>query len=89
MATRYFENGNLAESAESLLFSTMLMIGYTAPLRLVRVPEEDRAQVGASRNEQALADVQALKRGVRWAFAIEGGAALLAYAAWCLWRLVL
>jgi len=28
-----------------------------------------------------------LRKGVRWAFAIEGGFGLLIYAAWYLWHL--
>jgi len=89
MAARHFENANLAESSENLLFSINLMRGYAAPLRLARVYQSSGARPMAGTQQGAIADVYALARGVCWAFAIEGGAALLIGAGWHLLRLLL
>jgi hypothetical protein len=87
MATRHFDNANLTQTSNRLLFSAKLRNGYSTPLRLVRAYDESQARLGANWNQEAVADLQALGRGVRWAFAIEGGTALLIYAVWYLWHL--
>jgi hypothetical protein len=87
MATRHFDKAKLAEPSDRMLFSTKLMYGYAAPLRKMPGLDQQRLPPGVASGQEAVADLHALGRGLRWAFAIEGGAALLFYAAWCLWRL--
>lgn len=84
MATRHFGNSNRATFSESVL--STLMNGYSAPLRLVRAEPQLRVS-SADQNQEAIEDLHALGKGVRWAFAIEGGFGLLIYAAWYLWHL--
>lgn len=86
MATRHFESSNAATFSESVL-STLLMSGYSAPLRLARVVEPAGIVSSAEWRQEAIEDLHALGRGVRWAFAIEGGFGLLIYAVWCFWHL--
>jgi hypothetical protein len=87
MATRYFEKSQMATFPESMGASGPWMSGYAAPLRLARV--QDRRACHQDQNQDlqpgAVADWHALSRGLRWAFAIEGGTALLIYAIWRLW----
>ena len=86
MATRHFESSNVASFSESVL-PTLLMSGYSAPLRLARVVGPTVRTSGAEWRQEAIDDLHALRKGVRWAFAIEGGFGLLIYAAWYLWHL--
>jgi len=80
MATRHFDNlGTLP-----VLSSTLLMSGCTAPLRLVVHQQTDLRDLDRSAAED---DCGNMGRCLRWAFAIEGGAALVIYALWQLWRL--
>jgi hypothetical protein len=87
MATRHFERSNVATFSESVL--STLMNGYSAPLRLVYAVEPQVRVSSAVCNQEAIDDLHALSKGVRWAFAIEGGFGLLLYAVWCLWHLFL
>ena len=86
MAARRFVNANAATFSEAVL-STLLMSGYSAPLRLAHVVEPTMVSSTEWRQE-AIDDLHALGKGVRWAFAIEAGFGLLIYAAWHLWRLL-
>ena len=80
MATRHFDNlGSLPA-----LSSTLLMSGFAAPLRLVLPKQTDVRDLDRAPAEDDCGD---MGRCIRWAFAIEGGAALLVYALWQIWRL--
>lgn len=89
MATRYFEKSQMATFSESLGSSGPWMSGYAAPLRLARVQDRRALNESLDWQQRAVADWHALSKGIRWAFAIEGGTALLIYAIWCLWRLLM
>jgi hypothetical protein len=89
VATRHFEQSRMAPSSESLLSQATLMSGYAAPLRLARIYNTAAFRQNLNWQEEAAADFEALRRGVRWAFAIEGGTALLICAVWYLWRLLM
>jgi len=86
MATRYFEKSQTATFPESTA-SGLWMSGYAAPLRLARVQGPGAPRLNLYSQQRAVADWHALGKGVRWAFAIEGGSALFIYGIWCLWRL--
>jgi hypothetical protein len=88
MATRHFEKSQMATFPESGV-SSLWMNGYAMPLRLARVHTVGVSPNQRRRQQVAVADWQALGRGVRWAFAIEGGTALLIYGMWCLLRLLM
>lgn len=82
MATRHFDNlGSLP-----VLPSTVLMSGCAAPLRLV-LPQQPGSEVRDSERSPTEVDWDSMGRCLRWGFAIEGGAALVIYALWQLWRL--
>jgi hypothetical protein len=85
MATRHFDNASLGAFPESIFARTLLMSGYAAPLRLIRpLPGES----GFRQRRASEVDTNNIGRCVRWAFAIEGGAALAVYAIWALVRLL-
>jgi hypothetical protein len=88
MATRHFEKSQAAAFPGSLS-SKVFLSGYAAPLRLAHVYDAGALRQNPEWHQQAVVDLHALGRGVRWAFAIEGGAALLIYAIWSLWRLLI
>jgi hypothetical protein len=87
MATRYFEKSQMATFSESMV--SPWMKGYAAPLRLARVADRRAPRQSVIYQQQAVADWHALSKGLRWAFAIEGGTALLIYGIWCLMRLLI
>lgn len=87
MATRYFEKSQMATFSESMV--SPWMSGYAVPLRLARVPDRRAPRQSVNYQQQAVADWHALSKGLRWAFAIEGGTALLIYGIWCLLRLLI
>jgi hypothetical protein len=89
MATRHFDNASLADSSEYFLISSNQVARFAPPFRQAPGYNERRTPLPGSMSQVAVADTHALARGVRWAFAIEGGAALLIYAAWYLWHLLL
>lgn len=89
MATRYFEKSQMATFPESLVSPGPWMSGYAAPLRLARVQDRRSLHQSSDWQQQAVADWHALSKGLRWAFAIEGGTALLIYGLWQLARLLL
>jgi hypothetical protein len=86
MATRHFDDASLGAFPESIFASTLLMSGYSAPLRLIR----PLPAATALRGQQPLeADTNNMGRCIRWALAIEGGTALAIYAIYVLVRLVM
>ena len=88
MATQYFENASLATLSDSMLSSTLLMDGFPAPLHLTHV-EQPGTEIGEGSLQlqpPAVSEFSNIGRCVRWAFAVEGGVAVLAYAAWALWH---
>jgi hypothetical protein len=86
MATRHFDNASLGAVPEPLLPFNLLMSGYAAPLRLIR-PQQPEAADG---EEQWSGSEESgnIGRCIRWAFAIEGGAAVAIYAVWSLCHLI-
>jgi hypothetical protein len=82
MATRHFDNASLGAVPESLLPHWLLMSGYAAPLRYVRA---QRAAIANRDENWAFAESGNIGRCIRWAFAIEGGVALVI---WALIRLI-
>jgi len=93
MATRHFDNASLGAIPESLLPFSLLMKGYTTPLRLIGPQQAARSRRREERAESpavaaAAAEAGNIGRGIRWAFALEGGAALLIGAIWALCRLL-
>lgn len=81
MATRHFDNASLGRFPESLLPVNLWMSGHAAPLRLVGAQQQTLA---GRRGVPAGPEAGNIGRCIRWAFALEGGAALLIYAAWVL-----
>jgi hypothetical protein len=84
MATRHFENASLATFSDSNLSSTLLMDGFPAPLRLTHVGQPGTEPREGSFSPPAVAEFSNIGRCVRWAFAMEGGAAVVLYAIWVL-----
>jgi hypothetical protein len=89
MATRHFETAPLGIHPDSLLSSTLLMSGLAAPLRLTltRAQQTERESRGALWQEPEEMDISNIGRCIRWALAIEGGAAALIFAGWALIRI--
>jgi hypothetical protein len=88
MATRHFDKASLGAIPESAMPFSLLMSGYATPLRLILAEQPERAGREPVRRDASDAEWGNIGRGVRWAFAIEGGAALAICAVWALWRLV-
>jgi hypothetical protein len=96
MATRHFENVQLATLPNSGFpnseWSSRLMRGYAAPLRKfprVAQQEEENEHPGMDwPPPSAVIDFRKFARCMRWAFALEGGAALLGCAVWMVCRLL-
>lgn len=87
MATQHLTNPTFGTLPRPQFSSAILRSGCAAPLKLF-LP----AQPGAEVQEQVLplpAEVECNRIGrcLRWALAIEGGAALLIYALWTLLHL--
>ena len=88
LATRHFENSPAFSGLLSPASPPKLMSGSAAPLRLARLYDLGAFHSELDRHREAAEDLYALARGVRWAFAIEGGTALLIYAVWHLWQIL-
>jgi hypothetical protein len=85
MATRQFDNASLGAFPESIFARTLLMSGCAAPLRLIRpLPAESEFR----QRPAPEVDTNNIGRCIRWAFAIEGVAALAVYAVWALVRML-
>jgi hypothetical protein len=82
MATQYLENSSLATLSDASFSSTLLMDGFSAPLRLTRVEQPGTEIREGAFPPPAAIEFSNIGRCVRWAFAIEGGAAVLVYAVW-------
>lgn len=85
MATRHFDNASLGAFSESMFASSLLMSGYAAPLRLIRPLQT--ATIPSPRPD-AEPDAGNIGRCIRWAFAVEGVAALAVCAIWAMVRLL-
>jgi hypothetical protein len=86
MTARYFENPGLGVAQEPILSSALLMSGLAARLSRVQV-RQPRAEFREGRwLANAQPDVNNIGQCLRWGFAIEGGMALMIYAAWALCR---
>jgi hypothetical protein len=84
MATPYFESA-LPDSQ----WSSQVMSGRPAPLRvLVREKQPETEQRQWSWPAAAAVDFKNISRCMRWAFALEGSAALVACAVWFACRLI-
>jgi hypothetical protein len=86
MATQHFGRATLGRFSESMFSSTFSMSVYTAPLKLVRFPQPETEICEEEQLSPAEADSGSMSRCLRWAFAIEGAAALAIYAVWALCR---
>jgi hypothetical protein len=84
MATRHFENASLATLSDSILSSSLLMDGFPAPLRLTHVEQPGTEMHEGAIPPPAAVEFSNIGKCVRWAFAIEGGVAVLAYTIWVL-----
>jgi hypothetical protein len=87
MATRHFENAPLGMHPDSLLSSTRLLSGFTARLSRAQARRAETQFREAELPASSEVDVNNIGQCIRWAFAIEGGVALLIYAGWAAWRL--
>jgi len=85
--TQRFDNIPLAAASTSLLSPRVQMSSYAAPLTRTHVMRAGAISADAEWPAEAIVNLSDLGRGVRWALAIEGAAALGIYAVWHLWRL--
>jgi hypothetical protein len=89
MATRHFENASLATLSDSILSSALLMDGFPAPLRLTHVEQPGTEVRQEPFPPPAVVEFSNIGKCIRWAFAVEGGAAVAVYAIWAFlhyWR---
>lgn len=87
MPIQRFVNMPLAAASTSLLSPGVQMSSYVAPLTRSQVMRPGAISAGAEWPAEAIVNLSDLARGVRWALAIEGAAAVGIYAVWHLWRL--
>ena len=90
MATAKLENWNLATISASLLSRTLPISSYAVSLMQPRLSagglSADAAEPKAEWASEAIEEFRHVGKGVGFALAIEGAAALCAYVLWQLWR---
>ena len=86
MQSQAFDNANLSAPSSSLLSPTIEMSSFAAPLA-AHVVESSATDAEAEFPPEAIVNWGDLGKGVRWALAIEGAAALVVYGTWQLWHL--
>lgn len=74
------------KGSPSLIGQRTQMYSYAAPLLRPQGREPHTVWQEPEWPREACVDVHHLARGVRWALAIEGAAALGIYFAWLLWQ---
>ncbi len=89
MATRHFDYASLGAIPESLSPLNLLMSGFAAPLRLLRPQQSEIAIREKALNAGEEVETSNMGRCIRWAFALEAGAALVVFAVWAACRLLL
>lgn len=87
MLTRPFDNPRLARYSSEAK-PLMQMSSYAVPLGQGRSLDDGPFSAEIGWSSEAVVDVGALGKGVRWALAIEGCAALSIYCIWHLWSLL-
>jgi len=88
MPTKVFDNPTRAGMAIPQLLATLQMSSCATPLLRPREFEDRGIRPEADFPTDAVVDVGALGRGVRWALSIEGAAVLGFYVLWHLLRLL-
>lgn len=87
MSTSQLHNWNLATVSPSLVAPSLKMSSYAAPLTQPRVPDATAIGPRAEWAAEAIENLRHVAKGVGYALAIEGVAALCLYAAWhFFWR---
>jgi len=89
MATRHFDHASLGAIPESLTPLNLLMSGFAAPLKLVRPQQPEIAVREKAWNAADEVETSNIGRCIRWAFALEAGAAVVVFAVWAACRLLL
>jgi hypothetical protein len=87
MSTQPFDHRNAATIRAARSPRLSHRANFTGPFLRVRAFNLKALRQETAWPPAAVTDVRALARGVSWAFAIEGGMALLIYAAWYVWHL--
>lgn len=87
MPSQRFDTIPLAAASPSMFSLPLQMSSYAAPLTRTQVMRAGTISTDAEWPAAAIVNLSDLARGVRWALAIEGAAALGIYAVWHLWRL--
>ena len=87
MPTRSFDNSKMATYSSAPLARTIEMSSYAVPLTRGRAIDERAVSAEIGWPPEAVVDLGALGKGVCWALAIEGSAAMCIYFACQLWIL--
>lgn len=82
MPMRPFDKSNLVTIATAPLSQALQMSSYAAPLMRPRLSENETLSSGIGWPPESVVDLGALSKGVSWALAIEGAAAICFYTLW-------
>ena len=88
MPTRSFDNSKMATYSSAPLARSIEMSSFAVPLTRSRAIDEGQVSAEIGWSPEAVVDLGALGKGVGWALAIEGSAALCIYFACQLWILL-
>ena len=87
MQSQRFNDAHLAVASPSLLSPRLQMSSDATPLLRSQVMKAGAVVAEAEWPAEAIVNLRDLGRGVSWALAIEGAAALSLLAVWYLWHL--
>ncbi|MGB0065790.1 MAG: hypothetical protein WBP85_15210 [Terracidiphilus sp.] len=89
MPTRPLDHAQLTVVTRSFVSSSPIPGSSSPAMRSARVPIITRIVAhGPTLPQEAVADGVKLGKGLAWALALEGAAALIIYAGWHLWRML-
>lgn len=87
MPTQRFTDTPLAAASQSMFSLRAQMSRYGVPLTRTRFMRAGNISADSTWPSEAIVNLRSLARGVSWALAIEGAAALGIYGIWYLCRL--
>jgi hypothetical protein len=87
MATQPFDNAHLLTVSPSQLAPQLQMSSYATTVAGAHVLRNCAVRADAESAAEAIVNLHRLGKGVGWALAIEGVAALSIYGIWYLWHL--
>jgi len=87
VATQRFDDAHLVAASPSLLVPRIQMASYASTFASAQAIASSGLRAKTEWASDAIVNLRLLGKGVGWALAIEGAAALSLYALWHMWQL--